>query len=77
MKWIEIVYKCHCMSVERSLHIKARYKDEEILDFMERVRSSIGLDHHSRSPICAATKMEYAKVPIEDNEIGGAKGGTA
>lgn len=77
MKWIEVRYKCRCMSQEVRLQVRARDKHEEILDFMEKVQASIGDDHHSRSPLCMATTMEYAKVPVDDDMIGGASGGTA
>ena len=77
MRWIEIKYKCRCMLKERDVLVVARSSGEDILDFMERMQKSIGKDHRQQSPFCQATKMEYAKIPIEDDEIGSAKGGTA
>ena len=65
------------MPRERNIWIRARDNDEHILEFMERIQKSIGADHASISSLCRATNMEYAKVPIEGNEIGAAKGGTA
>lgn len=65
MRWIDVKYKCRCMSEERTLPIGARDQAEPILEFMERLQSSIGYDHHRRSPLCIATKIEYVKVPVE------------
>lgn len=73
MSWIDVVYKCHCMSKEATLPIAARNRNEDILDFMGRIGVAIGNDHRKRSPLCKATHMEYAKIPIEGDEIGAPK----
>lgn len=77
MRWTEIKYKCSCMTAETSIQVPERGKAEDIRDFMNRVQLAIGKDHRERSPLCLATKMEYAKVPVEGDVIGGAVGGTA
>lgn len=77
MRWIEVRYKCFCMTAEASVHVHGRDGTEEIMEFMERVQRALGEDHLRRSPLCQRTTMEYAKTPVEGNVIGGAAGGTA
>jgi hypothetical protein len=76
-RWIEIRYKCSCLDKEAKFQMSERHFDEDILDFMTRVQKYAGFDHRSRSPDCTSTTMEYLKVPVEGDTIGGATGGTA
>lgn len=77
MKWTEIEYKCSCMSAAASIHVVPRDQAEDIREFMTRVQAALGADHRRRSPFCAATTVEYAKIPVDGDLIGGAPGGTA
>jgi hypothetical protein len=76
-RWIDIRYKCRCLDVEVSFQMRERQPDEEIVVYMEHVQRAIGVDHTNRSPQCTAAAMEYAKVPVVGDTIGGAEGGTA
>lgn len=74
-RWIEIRYKCRCLPEEVSFQMRERVQHEEILEFMNHVQQAIAVDHNNRSPLCMAREMEYAKVPVEGDTIGGSKGG--
>lgn len=77
-RWVEVIYKCQCLPYEISLHVCEREVGEDVLDYMNRVQRAIGMNHLSRSPLCTATTMEYAKIPVtSDGVVGGAAGGTA
>lgn len=76
-KWTEIRYKCSCIPKEASINVPARDSVEDIMDFMHRVQAALGSDHRRRSPQCRSTTMEYAKIPLVEDVIGGAEGGTA
>lgn len=67
---IEVRYKCRCLENEVSVRVRYRETHEDISDWMETVQQSIGSDHHKRSPMCRATAMEYAKIPIPENAPG-------
>ena len=69
-RWIVVVYKCHCMPKEMSVPVLARDLDEHIIIFMDRVKRSLGRHHMEHCPICTRTEMEYAKIPIDDDQIG-------
>lgn len=77
MRQIEVHYKCSCMPKEVSFWMQERQPGEDIADFMERMGTAMGVDHIRRSPLCTRTKTEYAKVPMGDDIVGGAIGGTA
>ena len=78
-RWIGIKYKCSCMRQEATLAISERSVVEDISEFMDRVAITVSRDHSTRSPLCVARQMEYAKVPIDaqTGAVGGAEGGTA
>lgn len=76
-KWLDIIYKCRCMPKERTIQVRERLDDEDIIDFMHHVQNAIGVDHNNLSPRCNATSMEYAKVPVDGDKVGGTRGGTA
>lgn len=67
---IEIRYKCTCLKEEAALWLKPRGDSEDVTVFMGRVRDGITADHRLRSPLCLASKMEYAKVPAPTAGIG-------
>lgn len=77
MRWIEIKYKCRCLKDEVSFQIRERLDDEDIMRYMNHVQHAIGVDHNNRSPLCISTTLEYAKIPVQGEKIGGALGGTA
>ena len=70
-KMTTIRYKCSCMQNEGSFDMPARRFNEDILDFMERLKKWVGDDHSQRSPFCRSRACEYVKVPApEDRPIG-------
>jgi hypothetical protein len=72
---VEFLYKCSCMPRERAFYVRERLPNESIIDFMDKaVRPALSIDHRSRSPLCAATRLEYLKMPVDENKpIGAAK----
>ncbi len=76
-RWIDIPYKCQCMKTEGILRITERDKNEDILEFMERVKEALGEEHHRLSPFCRISKAEYVKIPMGGDVVGGATGGSA
>jgi hypothetical protein len=65
---IEIHYKCHCMPSEVSLLVRERTAEESVVEWMESVaRPALGVDHATRSPLCMSSKMEYLKIPVDDD----------
>lgn len=70
---IAIFYKCRCMKEEATVEMVHRKSGEDVVDWMRKVQEVVGADHFKRSPLCMATKMEYAKIPAPENApfIGG------
>jgi hypothetical protein len=70
---IDITYKCRCMSAEATFQVRNRVEGEDIATWMYDVQRKMGEDHTKRSPLCLATKVEYAKIPAPENApfIGG------
>jgi hypothetical protein len=54
------------MSAEASVTVPDRLPGSDIMQWMTAVQNRIGYDHAARSPLCRASKMEYAKIPVED-----------
>lgn len=73
-KELTVKYKCACMQDEGSLTMKARRHGEDIDDFMGRLQRELGRDHAARNPLCRADKVEFVKVPLdeESGQVGGA-----
>lgn len=76
-RWVEIRYKCVCMSRERSFQVTERGASEEVLDFMNRVQRALAKDHRKFSPMCTSATVAETRVPAPGGRIGGAEGGTA
>lgn len=76
-KWIECKYKCTCHKDERVFLIPERGVAEDISEFMHRAKVGLTKDHREKSSFCMATKVEYLKIPFNDDKVGGAGGGTA
>lgn len=74
---IEVQYKCACMLKDATFHMVERGVAEDIDDFMLRARQAMSDDHMQRSPFCNADRVEYIKLPIVEDVVGGGKGGTA
>jgi hypothetical protein len=72
-RMIDITYKCRCMSAEATFQVRNRVEGEDIATWMYDVQRKMGEDHTKRSPLCLATKVEYAKIPAPENApfIGG------
>jgi hypothetical protein len=68
-----VLYKCSCHASEREVCVPDRVPDTDILEWMEIVQGCIGYDHKARSPHCRASKVEYAKIPIEEDQSIGVK----
>jgi len=70
-KMTTIHYKCACMQDEGSFEMPARRFNEDIADFMERVKKWLGDDHSQRSPFCRSGVAQYIKLSVpEDRPIG-------
>lgn len=54
-RWVEIPYKCRCMSAEATIHVEERRVAEDILEFIGRVQAAVGEDHRKRSPFCLSS----------------------
>lgn len=66
------------MTSESVVHVPERHSADDIVYWVEQVvGQAISTDHRARSPLCQATKMEYAKIPADGEFIGQGKGGTA
>lgn len=76
-KQLELLYKCRCMTEEKSLYMRERKPDEDIINYMEDVQRKVGAEHKKLSPLCRATALEYLKLPVEGERIGDVNGGTA
>lgn len=76
-RWTEIWFKCRCMAQEAVVQVRERGPQEDVSEFMVRVQEALTVRHRELSLLCMSTTMEYAKVPVEGDVIGGAKGGTA
>jgi hypothetical protein len=77
-RFVEVRYKCACLKEEATVHVPERGRGDDVADWVgETVGQAIGADHRKRSPLCQATKMEYAKIPADGEFIGQGKGGTA
>lgn len=75
MTTMEIFYKCVCMKEETKCTVPLRQEGEDIGKWMHKVGIAISADHQIRIPICNATAMEYAKIPLPENApFIGAKG---
>lgn len=67
---MKVWYKCRCMDSEREIEVPAREKDTPLLFWMADLQGLIGDDHSVASPYCRRTKLEYAKIPVADEEAG-------
>lgn len=77
MRTVTVFYKCKCMKEEVSVEVEERGFQEDIEEFMHRLVWTLAGDHTRRSPLCRATKMEYAKVPVTDKGVGTETAGNA
>lgn len=76
-KQLELLFKCRCMKEEKSLYMRERKSDEDIIDYMQDVQRAVGAEHKKVSPLCRSAALEYLKLPVEGERIGDVKGGTA
>lgn len=73
-KMTAVTYKCRCMPEEATFEMPARRFNEDIADFMERMRKWLGEDHGQRSPFCRSGVTEYVKMRIpEGRPIGSSR----
>lgn len=72
MRRIIVRYKCTCMIQEASVSVAARRKDEDIEKWMSHLQAALTVDHRDRFPFCTSEKLEYAKIPFEENKPIGA-----
>jgi hypothetical protein len=74
-RWIDVPYKCRCMTAEVAIPVVERNAAENIVDFVTRVQYAVSDDHKKRLPLCAYDTMEYVKIPADGDVVGRAKGG--
>jgi hypothetical protein len=79
IKQVYIPFKCECMQDEGMLALPERGDGEDILVFMNRIRAVLSEEHTRRSPQCHSPKVEYIKIPMDEQKdvIGRNGGGTA
>lgn len=72
---IEIKYKCRCMKAEAAVFVVPRDPARNVVEWIEGpVMSAVGYDHTTRSPFCRAEKLDYLKLPVnEQSQAIGAK----
>lgn len=59
------------MDAECSFFLAERTIDEDISDFMKRLRVALSMAHRERSPLCVADKTEYVRFALgADGSIG-------
>lgn len=68
---IRIPWRCQCLKQEAVLMVSARGSNEDISVFMKRVQHQLGIAHRAVSPSCGAKTVEYVKIPVNDDVIGG------
>lgn len=69
-KMTMVRYKCGCMPEEAAFEMPARRFNEDIADFMDRMKKWLGEDHSLRSPFCRSSKTEYVKLPVPEDGRG-------
>lgn len=67
---MKIMYKCGCMAAETEIEVTDRRPNGDILPWMEMVQHAISVDHAALSPMCRRGALEYAKIPLEGDQIG-------
>lgn len=68
---MKIKYKCRCMDNEREIAVRSRQHDEDLLLWMGVVvQTTISGDHAVASPYCLCEKMQYVKIPTDENASG-------
>lgn len=78
MKTLSVIYKCKCMKNEAIVELRERLPSEEMDSYMEHLQMFLSADHANRSPLCAADRMEYVKLPVPSEKgIGFTAGGDA
>lgn len=74
---IELRYMCKCSKKEQLVYVPERSQDEEVPDFLERIRADVREHHRVNSPQCVSKKMEYLAIPMPHDRLGESQGGTA
>jgi hypothetical protein len=67
---ITITYKCRCMTKEETFDVRNRAEGEDVRTWMHDLQRAMADAHTKRSPLCMATKVEYAKIPHPENADG-------
>ena len=68
---MNIFYKCACMAEEAEITVHDRVPQLDVADWMGRVVvMQIAADHATRSPLCRELEMEYAKIPLDNEDQG-------
>lgn len=69
MTMLTVVYKCHCMPSERSVQVRERLENEDVVTWVRNIMGiAIQNDHTQNSPLCQRKTMEYVKIPIEEGQ---------
>lgn len=65
MTTIEIEYTCKpCGVHDAKVQVRARWPAEDVSSWMNTVGLVITTDHRRRSPMCDATHITHAKIPL-------------
>lgn len=67
---MNVLYKCGCFKVERTLCVPDRVPNSDLMAWMGLVQNCLAYDHGTRNPECMATKMEYLKIPVDKEAHG-------
>lgn len=64
---IEVRYKCSCLQDERKVMVKERTSGQNVVEWVEEVALvAISCNHAELSPLCVSTRMEYIKIPADE-----------
>lgn len=66
-QYVECRYSCRgCGKVEQPVHVMARDRDESLLDFVDRVRIAVYIDHVNNSKGCRQQTADL-RIPMLGN----------
>lgn len=65
-----VLYSCHgCCLTAASCDVPMRRKTENVVEWLDRIRPTLGLDHARRSPLCRSMECDL-KIPITGEHLG-------
>ena len=67
---IEVKYKCRCMKDEAGVFVVPRDPNRDVVQWIDGpVMAAITYDHTTRSPFCRAEKLDYLKLPLDEQGL--------